>query len=162
MLINARYGPFYIPNGHDLIAQSIRLYGEWAQLEIDVLASFIQEGDIVADIGSFIGSHARAFSEVAGEKGKVYAFEANSSIFPILEKNAELARRGNIAAFEIGLGSSHREMFVIKEDGTNQGATQFRKQDRKSTRLNSSHPSISYAVFCLKKKTDTDPTPQLQ
>src|SRR5579863_9151800 len=26
------------------------------------------------------------------------------------------------------------------------------RQDRKSTRLNSSHPSISYAVFCLKKK----------
>src|SRR5690348_17774627 len=26
------------------------------------------------------------------------------------------------------------------------------KEDRKSTRLNSSHPSISYAVFCLKKK----------
>src|SRR5690348_17583153 len=29
---------------------------------------------------------------------------------------------------------------------------QFRRRDRKSTRLNSSHPSISYAVFCLKKK----------
>src|SRR6266487_5870469 len=27
-----------------------------------------------------------------------------------------------------------------------------RKADRKSTRLNSSHPSISYAVFCLTKK----------
>src|SRR5438876_2402765 len=27
--------------------------------------------------------------------------------------------------------------------------------DRKSTRLNSSHPSISYAVFCLKKKSST-------
>src|SRR5690348_17514766 len=27
-----------------------------------------------------------------------------------------------------------------------------RRSDRKSTRLNSSHPSISYAVFCLKKK----------
>src|SRR5438876_7518049 len=27
-----------------------------------------------------------------------------------------------------------------------------RHRDRKSTRLNSSHPSISYAVFCLKKK----------
>src|SRR5690348_18068506 len=26
------------------------------------------------------------------------------------------------------------------------------RTDRKSTRLNSSHPSISYAVFCLKKK----------
>src|SRR2546430_13644960 len=27
-------------------------------------------------------------------------------------------------------------------------------QDRKSTRLNSSHSQISYAVFCLKKKTN--------
>src|SRR3712207_7230076 len=27
-----------------------------------------------------------------------------------------------------------------------------RRQDRKSTRLNSSHANISYAVFCLKKK----------
>src|SRR5690606_41955430 len=29
-------------------------------------------------------------------------------------------------------------------------------EDRKSTRLNSSHVKISYAVFCLKKKTDTN------
>src|SRR5699024_12676715 len=29
----------------------------------------------------------------------------------------------------------------------------FSGRDRKSTRLNSSHVSISYAVFCLKKKT---------
>src|SRR4051794_41246520 len=28
------------------------------------------------------------------------------------------------------------------------------RPDRKSTRLNSSHPSISYAVFCLKKKNN--------
>src|SRR5207249_11539676 len=30
--------------------------------------------------------------------------------------------------------------------------TSLRQRDRKSTRLNSSHVSISYAVFCLKKK----------
>src|SRR5688572_32142192 len=29
------------------------------------------------------------------------------------------------------------------------------RPDRKSTRLNSSHSQISYAVFCLKKKTET-------
>src|SRR3712207_7071379 len=33
--------------------------------------------------------------------------------------------------------------------------------DRKSTRLNSSHANISYAVFCLKKKTLTTHIPQL-
>src|SRR2546427_9458452 len=31
--------------------------------------------------------------------------------------------------------------------------------DRKSTRLNSSHSQISYAVFCLKKKTNKQATP---
>src|SRR5690348_17911201 len=30
----------------------------------------------------------------------------------------------------------------------------WQPKDRKSTRLNSSHPSISYAVFCMKKKMD--------
>src|SRR3712207_7907935 len=31
-------------------------------------------------------------------------------------------------------------------------AAELRVEDRKSTRLNSSHANISYAVFCLKKK----------
>src|SRR5206468_12678697 len=34
--------------------------------------------------------------------------------------------------------------------------TESRPRDRKSTRLNSSHDQISYAVFCLKKKKKTN------
>src|SRR5947209_11005687 len=38
-----------------------------------------------------------------------------------------------------------------------EGAHQaVRARDRKSTRLNSSHANISYAVFCLKKKNRTE------
>src|SRR3712207_8219351 len=33
--------------------------------------------------------------------------------------------------------------------------TALQARDRKSTRLNSSHANISYAVFCLKKKNNT-------
>src|SRR5689334_22039384 len=42
----------------------------------------------------------------------------------------------------------------LLEDQKNVGKLRFikREEDRKSTRLNSSHSSISYAVFCLKKK----------
>src|SRR3712207_8550180 len=36
--------------------------------------------------------------------------------------------------------------------GTLSDRKKKRKQDRKSTRLNSSHANISYAVFCLKQK----------
>src|SRR5256885_9877651 len=37
-------------------------------------------------------------------------------------------------------------------------APEIAKQDRKSTRLNSSHLVISYAVFCLEKKKDSQET----
>src|SRR5437868_9974842 len=42
---------------------------------------------------------------------------------------------------------------LVSDQGGDQSEKSFLKGDRKSTRLNSSHVSISYAVFCLKKKT---------
>src|SRR5690606_40638690 len=47
----------------------------------------------------------------------------------------------------IGLGSEG-----FDHGGTRQRAIDAYPEDRKSTRLNSSHVKISYAVFCLKKK----------
>src|SRR2546430_12170112 len=41
----------------------------------------------------------------------------------------------------VGVGKNHKEIRVARN-----------RVDRKSTRLNSSHSQISYAVFCLKKK----------
>src|SRR5579884_4461304 len=40
--------------------------------------------------------------------------------------------------------------------GAGLGHAALRRRDRKSTRLNSSHVAISYAVFCLKKKNKTE------
>src|SRR3712207_7581020 len=44
-----------------------------------------------------------------------------------------------------------KDRVLIFED-TNGDGTLDKRTDRKSTRLNSSHANISYAVFCLKKK----------
>src|SRR5207249_10375795 len=41
---------------------------------------------------------------------------------------------------------------TLRVSGDIDGGTETIATDRKSTRLNSSHVSISYAVFCLKKK----------
>src|SRR5690348_6621750 len=53
-------------------------------------------------------------------------------------------------------GESIAMATVIRVDGSaprGEGSKMLvTRSDRKSTRLNSSHPSISYAVFCLKKK----------
>src|SRR3712207_6861125 len=47
-----------------------------------------------------------------------------------------------------------REQEHVARNGR-QGTTWVGPPDRKSTRLNSSHANISYAVFCLKKKKKT-------
>src|SRR5699024_12115925 len=51
---------------------------------------------------------------------------------------------------------SHGQLYVgmsrVKERKNLKICSPSNKTDRKSTRLNSSHVSISYAVFCLKKK----------
>src|SRR5689334_24640898 len=50
--------------------------------------------------------------------------------------------------------SSYTQMLAKHLQGDEKRSAILEKitQDRKSTRLNSSHSSISYAVFCLKKK----------
>src|SRR3712207_6937260 len=46
--------------------------------------------------------------------------------------------------------------WMVKEKGVWHATPEgLAAKDRKSTRLNSSHANISYAVFCLKKKTTT-------
>src|SRR5204862_4819733 len=64
----------------------------------------------------------------------------------------------------LGGGARPRRRQVAREDeGQGQGRRGrglrgARPVDRKSTRLNSSHVEISYAVFCLKKKKKTKKT----
>src|SRR5262245_62649747 len=62
--------------------------------------------------------------------------------------------RDGLLHSERRITSAHGMIFVgdrRAEEGHNPVA--HKDQDRKSTRLNSSHLGISYAVFCLKKKT---------
>src|SRR5438445_6862192 len=44
---------------------------------------------------------------------------------------------------------------VLADSARYQKLARTHGEDRKSTRLNSSHANISYAVFCLKKKNNT-------
>src|SRR5574337_1450038 len=62
------------------------------------------------------------------------------------------------ATTEIYTLSLHDALPILDDFGTGYSSLSYLKRlptqtiDRKSTRLNSSHHSISYAVFCLKKK----------
>src|SRR5690348_17469360 len=67
-------------------------------------------------------------------------------------ENAELNGITNAAFFAGNVGEVVEEL--LERSGPPEVVV-VDPPDRKSTRLNSSHPSISYAVFCLKKKKKT-------
>src|SRR5256885_11275708 len=68
------------------------------------------------------------------------------------EREGKRGRRGRNRGREEGREGERKEKKGGK-DGRKEGRKKGRKGgDRKSTRLNSSHLVISYAVFCLKKK----------
>lgn len=119
MIVNCRYGDFSIPEGPDLIGDSLRLYGEWAQIEINTLAHFIGEGDVVVDAGAFIGTHARAFSKLVGSAGEVLAFEPNDVAFKFLEEN--VSQYTNIIAIPHALGSVEQKRFISSVANGNVG-----------------------------------------
>src|SRR3712207_7491287 len=53
---------------------------------------------------------------------------------------------------DLAVGVPHRPRWQLREGVVGFAPPYDLAQDRKSTRLNSSHANISYAVFCLKKK----------
>src|SRR5690348_18115496 len=79
---------------------------------------------------------------------EIYTLSLHDAL-PISGQRDQLRRRLRHLAAEAlqdrGAAAADGGRLLVEEPGR-------ADQDRKSTRLNSSHPSISYAVFCLKKK----------
>src|SRR5688572_32685799 len=76
-----------------------------------------------------------------------------STLFPYttLFRSAHKAAKGNPAERKQWV-SEYRSILLATQETPQSLKNRVETQDRKSTRLNSSHSQISYAVFCLKKK----------
>src|SRR5689334_24152142 len=74
-----------------------------------------------------------------------------STLFPYTTLFRSLVLRADVAA-AVARVEDHVHAGETGRAGALRGPRAFAARDRKSTRLNSSHSSISYAVFCLKKK----------
>src|SRR2546430_8612475 len=77
---------------------------------------------------------------------EIYTLSLHDAL-PIYDLNA---RAGS---HEWGYVEPSEAAWEILEETVEPVLDDMKRQDRKSTRLNSSHSQISYAVFCLKKKT---------
>src|SRR5690606_40405872 len=73
----------------------------------------------------------------------------------VVKREREERRRAEFEANNLRLAQKGLPLEVWTEPTEEEFDPESDSLDRKSTRLNSSHVKISYAVFCLKKKTDS-------
>lgn len=85
----------------------------------DFLRAHLQSGDVVFDVGSFLGIYAVMEARWVGESGRVLAFEPTPSIFKRLEHHLKLNRcsRPQVEAHCAALGA-RRERRVLLVDHT--------------------------------------------
>src|SRR3712207_8826966 len=87
---------------------------------------------------------------------EIYTLSLHDAL-PICFADREPARHSETSAVALkcGLSDPPSGGFGVGTNLRNSCPPRLSCRDRKSTRLNSSHANISYAVFCLKKKKKT-------
>lgn len=98
-VFDTRYGAMECFEGDTVVCQALRLYGEWAQLELDLLARLVPAGGTVLDIGAFVGSHTLAFARLVGPQGRVHSFEPRGAIRGLLQSN--VVRNGRLSQVSV-------------------------------------------------------------
>src|SRR3712207_8756256 len=84
---------------------------------------------------------------------EIYTLSLHDAL-PIFVQRADEPAQRRVAT-EVGVDREEVARVVLVVRGRREDGGQVDRvdrEDRKSTRLNSSHANISYAVFCLKKK----------
>lgn len=86
------------------IGQALDLYGEYGQLELNLLGQLIKPGNVVVDVGANIGAQTLFFAKRVGVKGSVLAFEAQRMMFMQLAANMALNSVTNVFPFQMAVG----------------------------------------------------------
>ena len=109
-------------NIHDQrIGQALEIYGEYAQLELNLLGQLTKPGNVVVEAGANIGSHTLFMARRVGPMGSVLAFEAQRMLY--LELCANMALNGvtNVYPFQMALADQPGSMVMDVPDYTKDG-----------------------------------------
>jgi FkbM family methyltransferase len=107
---------FYFYENDYIIGASIKMYGEYTQVEVDLLKNYINATSVVYDIGGNIGYHTVAFASMAKE---VHSFEPNDRNYLLLEKNTE--HLSNVKLYHSACSNVVGEAFISDYDTTQPG-----------------------------------------
>ena len=120
-LIEGRHGRFLANPADMYLGRSMITYGEFSELEWQLLARLVRPDAVVIEAGANMGSFTVPLAKAAGLPGMVYAFEPQLSVFQQLCANLALNDLVNVQAFNAGCGAEPGMMHVrrLKPDAVN-------------------------------------------
>jgi FkbM family methyltransferase len=82
-------GNYWLPTDahQDIVAHAIRKNRVFEHEVVELASQHIRKGTAVLDVGANFGQMSILFSQLAGDDGRVYSFEADDFVFEILGKN---------------------------------------------------------------------------
>ena len=120
-VINNNNNPIeLVPTNHDFsmfistkdgcVSSIIRSTGTWEQEIVDTLKRFVHKDSIVLHLGTHIGFDDIILGKLVGDKGKVYAFEANPDSYDITRKNIVINNlEDRVTLYPVGVGDQESD-----------------------------------------------------
>ena len=119
--LQTRYGTMACLEADSVVSRSLDVYGEWAQLEMDLIASLVRPGETVADVGAFLGTHTLALARMVGTHGYVHSFEPRREIRELLYANVHSNRLEQVEIHPFALGRTTGAIDIAAVETASQG-----------------------------------------
>ncbi len=107
-----RYGPMVFLPQDLFVGPSFLHYGEYSPAETETLVGNLRPGDVVVDVGAYIGALTIPFAKAVGPTGGVVAFEPQPFIFEVLCCNVVLNRLENVRLLNAASGAAPAEATI--------------------------------------------------
>ena len=112
VLKNCRHGAMLYNRNDQYVGRSLDLYGEYCEARIEIMRQVLQPGDVVVDVGAYIGNTTLFFARAVGETGAVVAFEPQRLIFQNLCANVALNSLRNVYSVHAAVGAERGQVVV--------------------------------------------------
>lgn len=111
-IADCRHGRMAFLRNDNIIGRSLRLYGEWAEAEIELAKVFLRPGDTVVDVGANIGTHSIAYGLLVGDSGAVISCEPHPYMFELLSRNTRQNSPSQVRLLNTAVGASSGRLWM--------------------------------------------------
>lgn len=98
--------PFFVHTADRAISPWIIMGGVWETFVDNVLCALLRPADVFLDVGANMGYYTVKAGTIVGPQGRVFAFEPNPELFPLLVDNIDInGFNGRVTSFALAAGA---------------------------------------------------------